>query len=349
MSQEKTVSQKTGKQKALRVIVIILCCLVGLVLLLLIGIRAYFRMPVREYYKSSEKTFVIPGLSDGMIHQGLAYDSENDTFLITGYRTDGNASQVSVVSKESGKEVKRLQLAEADGSAFTGHVGGITVHGDYVYVADDEGLVVFNRADVVAASDGDSIKSVGLFKTVTADDSLHVAFTHVEGDTIYVGEFYREENYPTPDSHKYKTAAGDENTALILAYKLDATASLGISETIERAYSIPGLVQGMCFDADGKIYLSTSYAVAFSHIYSYDATKEEGSVTVLGQTVPRYVLDSSTQTGDIKLAPMSEEIVIVGSKLYTMCESATNKYIFGKFTSAKYCYATDISKYTQGN
>ena len=33
-------------------------------------------------------------------------------------------------------------------------------------------------------------------------------------------------------------------------------------------------------------------------------------------------------------------------KLYTMCESATNKYIFGKFTSAKYCYATDLSKYS---
>lgn len=344
MSQEKTVS---GGRKALKVILVILCCLIGLVLLLLLGIRAYFRLSVSEYYRNSEKTFVIPGLSDGMIHQGLAYDSENDTFLITGYRTDGNASQVSVVSRADGKEVKRLNLANQDGSAFTGHVGGITVHGNYVYVADSKGLVAFNRADVVAASDGDSVKSVGLFKTSTEDDSLGVAFTHVEGDTIYVGEFYREENYPTPDSHKYKTAAGDENTALILAYKLDDTASLGISDRIEYAYSIPALVQGMCFDADGKIYLSTSYAVAFSHIYSYDPTKEEGSITVLGQTVPRYVLDSSTQINDIKLAPMAEEIVIVDGKLYTMCESATNKYIFGKFTSAKYCYATDISKYKQ--
>lgn len=342
MSQKKAVS---GGQKALRIIVAILCCLVGLVLLLLLGIRLYFRLPVSEYYKNSEKSFVIPGLSDGMIHQGLAYDSQNDTFLITGYRTDNNASQVSVVSKASGKEVKRLNLANEDGSAFTGHVGGITVHGKYVYVADSEGLVAFNRDDIVSASDGDSVKSVGLFKTSAGDDYLHVAFTHVEGDTIYVGEFYREGNYPTPDSHKYKTAAGDENTALITAYKLDDEAPLGISDKIEYAYSIPALVQGMCFDADGKIYLSTSYAVSFSHIYSYDTSKEEGTVTILGQTVPRYVLDSSTQVNDIKLAPMSEEIVIVDGKLYTMCESATNKYIFGKFTSAEHCYATDISKY----
>ena len=344
------MSQKTALskgQKAGRVILILLCCLIGLALLLLLGIRVYFRFPAREYYKNSERSFVIPGLSDGMIHQGLAYDSENDTFLITGYRTDDKASQVSVVSKADGKEVKRLNLQNEDGSAFTGHVGGITVYGNYVYVADSEGLVAFNRADIVAAANGDGIRPVGLFKTSTEDDALHVAFTHVEGNMIYVGEFYREANYPTPDSHKYKTAAGDENTALILAYALDSSAPLGISDKIERAYSIPGLVQGMCFDADGKMYLSTSYAVAFSHIYSYDVTKEEGSITVLGQTVPRYVLDSSTQTGDMQLPPMAEEIVIVDGKLYTMCESATNKYIFGKFTSAKYCYATDIAKYTQ--
>lgn len=344
------MSQKiaaSGGRKALKVILIILGCLVGLVLLLLLGIRAYFRLPVSGYYRHSEKAFVIPGLSDGMIHQGLAYDGENDTFLITGYRTDGNASQVSVVSKTDGKEVKRLNLANEDGSAFTGHVGGITVYGDYIYVADEEGLAVFRRADVAAAADGGSVSAIGLFGTSTADDSLHVAFTHVEGDMIYVGEFYREANYPTPDSHKYTTAAGDKNTALILAYKLDGAAPLGISDQIERAYSIPGLVQGMCFDADGEIYLSQSYAVAFSHITRYDASKEEGRITVLGQTVPLYVLDSSTQTGDMELAPMSEEIVIVDGKLYTMCESATNKYIFGKFTSAKYCYATDISAYKQ--
>ena len=337
---EKTVS---GGKKALKVIITVLLCILCFVALLLLGARAYFRLPVSGYYKNSEKAFVIPGLSDGMVHQGLAYDSENGTFLITGYRTDGKASQVSVVSKADGREIKRLDLANEDGSAFTGHVGGITVSGDYVYVADSKGLAVFSKADFDSASDGDSVKSVGLFATSSDSDSLHVAFTHAEGDMIYVGEFYRKENYPTPDSHKYKTAAGDENTALIIAYHLDSTAPLGISEEIVRAYSIPGLVQGMCFDSDGQIYLSTSYAVAFSHIRSYNAGKEEGTITVLGQTVPLFVLDSSTETGDLKLAPMSEEIVTVDGKLYTMCESATNKYIFGKFTSAKYCYATDIS------
>ncbi len=336
---------RKAPRNPLKTILIILCCVIGFIFILILGARVYFRLPVSEYYRNSEKAFVIPGLSDGMIHQGLAYDAENETFFITGYRTDGKASQVSVVSKADGKEIKRLNLANDDGSAFTGHVGGITLYKNRVYVADSKGLVVFDKADFNTAENGGSVKSIGLFETFTESDRLRVAFTHVEGDTIYVGEFYRKANYPTPDSHKYKTAAGDENTALILAYKLDDTAPLGISDKIDRAYSIPGLVQGMCFDADGEIYLSTSYGAAFSHIYRYDPTKREGEINVLGETVPLYVLDGSTLKDDIKLAPMAEEIVIENGKLYTMCESATNKYIFGKFTSAKYCYATDLSKY----
>lgn len=90
---EKTVS---GGKKALKVIITILLCILCFAALLLLGARAYFRLPVSGYYKNSEKAFVIPGLSDGMVHQGLAYDSESGNFLITGYRTDGKASQVSV-------------------------------------------------------------------------------------------------------------------------------------------------------------------------------------------------------------------------------------------------------------
>ena len=75
-----------------KAIIIVLCCLVGLVLVLLLGIRGYFRIPVSEYYKNSEKAFVIPGLSDGMTHQGLAsvsythldvYKIQNPNFVCT--------------------------------------------------------------------------------------------------------------------------------------------------------------------------------------------------------------------------------------------------------------------------
>ena len=330
---------KVKKKKSLwKILLAIILILVVLVCLLLCGVRAYFRLSVREYYKNSEKTFEIPGLSEGLIPQGLCYDENTKEFLVTGYRSDNQPSQISVVGKESGEEVKRVGLLDRDGKEYCGHVGGISLKGNYLYVAGSEGLLVYSYKDLKAAASGETIQALGIFSTATEDDKLGVAFTHV-------GEFYRESNYPTPDSHKYTTAAGDGNTALILAYRLDENEEFGIAPSVERAYSIPGLVQGMCFDEEGRFCLSTSYGPAFSHIYIYNEPKQEGEITVLGQQVPLFVLDSSVLKTDLKIAPMSEEIVTVEGKLYVMCESASNKYIFGKFTSAKYCYATDLSAY----
>lgn len=341
MSKEKTEK----KHGTLRVIITVAASLVALVLLVLLGARCYFRLPVAEYYKNSEKAFVIPGLSDGMTHQGLAYDGDDGRFYITGYRSDGEASQVSIVSRETGDEVKRLSLANEDSSPFLGHVGGITLSGDYVYVADSKGLAVFLKSDFDSAKDGDAVVSVGTFETATSDDSLKVAFVYAEGDRIFLGEFYREENYPTPDSHKVTCPDGSVNTALILEYRLDPEIEFGISKEITRSYSVPGLVQGMCLTDDGKMCLSTSYGPAFSHILIYSVPDADGSIDVLGQNTELCILDSESLVCDIKAPPMSEEIVPVDGKLYTMCESATDKYVFGKFTSAKYCYATDLSEY----
>lgn len=329
--------------KARKIVVIVLASLIALVLLVLLGARAWFRLPVREYYSHSEKAFKIPGVNDGMILQGLAYDETNEWFYVTGYRTDGAASQVGIVS--DGRTLKCIDLADPDGKPYTGHVGGITVAGKFVYVADEDGLIVYATEDFAAANDGESVRALGYFSTLTEEDELGVAFVHAEGDRLYVGEFFREENYQTPASHKYTTAAGDDNTALLLEYRLDETAEFGIADEIEAAYSIPSLVQGMCFDDAGHICLSTSYGPAFSHIYIYDAPAQEGEITVLGQNVALYALDSSNLVVDMKLAPMSEEIVALDGKLYVMCESASNKYIFGKFTSAQYCYATDLGAY----
>jgi hypothetical protein len=41
---------------------------------------------------------------------------------------------------------------------------------------------------------------------------------------------------------------------------------------------------------------------------------------------------------------MSEEIVYKDGLIYIMTESASNKYIFGKFMSGYNCYAMDVKK-----
>ena len=301
--------------------------------------------------------FKIPGSSDGFIAQGISYDDREDTFFITGYMKDKSASPVYLVKKSDGKKAKAktLYLKAEDGSDYTGHCGGLTVHGDYIYVAGSgkHCLYVYSYAEALAAEDHSSLVCKGEFKIESEDksDYLGVAFVTVWDNELVAGEFYREQNYPTPDSHKRVTKSGETNTAMAVSFAFadgsenDGETAFGLKKQPSKAISMPGLVQGAYFE-NGKAVLSTSYAVAFSHLYEYDLAKAATGETakLLGKDLPLYSLDNSSLEKDYKIAPMSEEIILVNGKTYVMCESASNKYIFGKFTGAKWCYATDLSK-----
>ena len=84
--------------------------------------------------------------------------------------------------------------------------------------------------------------------------------------------------------------------------------------------------QGFCVTDNGDIVLSTSWAVADSLFYVYRAEniKQEGTY----KDVPLYVLGNEDQI--IKAPAMSEDLSFSNGKVYTMFESACDKYIFGK-------------------
>lgn len=86
--------------------------------------------------------------------------------------------------------------------------------------------------------------------------------------------------------------------------------------------------------------------MSFSKIYEYDETKlvQEGEIDLLGYTLPLFAMDGASLNKVYKIAPMSEEMVFVEGQLYVHCESASNKYIFGKLTGGKWLYKTDLSK-----
>ncbi len=320
-----------------------LFCLMALIVIILIAARCYFRFPVQAYYDASEKAFRIPDCHAGFVAQGISFDSKIDSFFVTGYMADGSASPIYVVSQRSG-EAKKTLMQDADGQPFACHAGGLSVNGQYVYVAggSDGCLYVYDRDAILAAQDGEEIPCLGTFKTSLGDGTdIGVAFTTVHDGKLYVGEFYREQNYPTAKSHKLTTAAGDYNQALAVGYEFsDAEdAVFGLAPQPVVAYSLPDLVQGMCF-AKGKILLSTSYALAFSHLLIYDESSLKPNGDIAG--LPLYELDSASLEKDVKLPPMAEEIEYLPSeqRIYTMCESASNKYIFGKLTGGEWCYAS---------
>ena len=327
------------------VIIKILIGLVVFVVVVLLGARLYFRLPVMDYYSASDKEFKIPGLSSGLVPQGIAWDEEDKVFLVTGYQKDGSSTYIWRVDKETGKAKGAVRLLDDFGNNLVVHAGGLSVYGDYVYLASGENakLIVYDRNEVANSEDGKAVATKGSFDLTAGEEQVKVAFTTVHDGKLIAGEFYRDPNYQTPESHKFTTPAGDYLQAIAFEYEFSDSpdAEFGLKREPVAAYSLPDLSQGMAWK-DGKVYISESYGVAFSTIGVYDSNKLESIGSFAG--LPLYAFDSASKIKDVKIAPMSEEIEFVDGKMYTMCESASSKYIFGNFTSAYWCYATRMDE-----
>lgn len=337
--------------KLKKILKTVLIVIIAAVVLLVVFANASFKLPVLDYYKMAKGEFKIPDINSGFIPQGLSYDKDIDAFYATGYAGEGKASPIYVIDRESGKTLNKILMANPDGSIFDGHCGGISIYHDKLYVAGgfDECLYVFDAGKVREAEYGSSVSYESVVDLKTDNDGVGIAFTAVYDDILYAGEFYREQNYPTRESH-YVDCADGTNKALAIAISMDEDGKASPLFAI----SLPDQAQGMCI-TDETIYLSTSYGTKFSHILEYENKvadvindNQNGSniskINVLDKEVPLYILDSAVLKKDNKIAPMSEEMDIVDGKMYIMCESASNKYIFGKLLGAEKCYAIRLDE-----
>ncbi len=311
---------------------VLLYVLVGLIVLLLL-LRLGVTIRYFDYFNNSKSEFVIPGLNTAFVPQGFDYIERSDTYLICGYMNDDSASRVYV---RHGDDTHHVNLLYADGTPYRKHAGGICHNGAYLYIAGDDGVDVFSLHDVLEGRDA---KKLG--KILTGHDMAYCSF--YDG-YLLAGNFYHEKTYETPAHHRITTPAGDANTALITVFKADDDAAFGINPTPVAAFSTRGKVQGICFTSDEEIVLSTSYGVASSHLYRYRIdTLRATTIEVLGGEVPLYYLDSANLTDTITLPPMSEELVYRDGRIYVLCESACNKYFFGKFIRGYQVFAYNIN------
>ncbi|MEA4972453.1 hypothetical protein SDC9_67772 [bioreactor metagenome] len=322
--------------KTLKLLIRIFAIILGIFLLAMIGLNIYFRVNYADFYELSERGFKIPGLNEGFIPQGLTRCNDG-TFLTCGYMKDGSASRIYIIDNNSYVSLKNL-----DGSVDTNHAGGLAVNGDYLYMTNEDYISVYLLDDVLTASAGNTITPIYFFYT-----GLDSAFVYVNDDKMYVGEFYREENYPTDESHHMNTDAGDMHHSIMAVFALSENSEYGfLSEIPEYVYSIDDLAQGVCITGRGNICLSTSYGTADSHIYIYDDPAQysaDGEFEIAGTRVPLYYLDSNHLQKTVTLFPMTEELFFADNKINIMCESASNKYIFGKLTGCSYVYSFSVS------
>lgn len=310
----------------------ILGCLVLIPILAIAALYPGTRIVYRDFFDSANKEFPIPGLSDGFIPQGLDYSEEEAAYIICGYVSKG-ASRVYTVRK-NGTAVK-TELKNQDGSDYTGHTGGVSHFQNYLYITAEDGLDVFPLDEILNGNT--EVKKIG-----SVPVGLDPAYCHIENGVLITGSFYRKGNYETPKNQRRVTPSGDPNPAVAVVFKLDQNSPFGILPEPIAAFSTRGLVQGLCITGKGEIVLSASYATATSELCFYDpekAKQDPETFSLNGTEIPLFWLDGGSLIKTVKAPPMSEEILCRNGRIYIMTESASNKYIFGKFTGASTLYS----------
>ena len=327
--------------KAGKITLIVVSAILALVFVALAGFAIIQKAKHADFYKNAHKGFKIPGLWGGSVPQGFTYLSEIDTFLYTGYHKDGESPSMVFVMPEDGRgESRQVDLYKQDGTPFNGHVGGMTVYEEWVYIADGCGVAVFDLFDVLD-NDGKATQIGGF------ENDFEVAFVEAYNGILYVGNFYRAGDYETPKSHHMETPNGDKNTAMIYLHEINDLSGLPIRENPRQALSITDAIQGMAFGDNGEIFLSSSWGLSTSKIYVYDSNKISTDFVRLDETpLPIEIgyLDSGCLIETIEAPPMAEELVYDDGDLYILSESASMKYLFGKLTGGKWCYAYEYSR-----
>ena len=286
-----------------------------------------------DYYKIESNVCVNPGLDDGFVCQGICAAEDAGKILVCGYMDDKTNSRVYVVDIET-NEYYHVKLTRKGGELYSGHAGGMATSGDTVYIANASKLFVFSLTSLLNAKDGDF---VDIGSGVPVNNAA--SYVYCDEDYIYVGEFHH-----TKDDYDKAHTLDDGETvvnAIVSRYSHDAIRSHSGDEVAvpDRIYTVREKVQGICFTPDGDIVLSTSYSIAHSYYYVYNAQ----DCTDTGKTfggVPVFELGKCIK--EIKAPAMSEDLDYYNGKVITVYESASNKYGFGKLFFANDVNAIEI-------
>lgn len=306
----------------LKILLIAVIFAASLVLLVWGGLNIAKFFIYSDYYSSKTNICKNPGIHDNFVCQGIAVSEENEKILVCGYMTDKTNSRIYVTDSDNDSYYVNLTR---DGEVFTGHAGGMAITGDTVYLANGSKLYTFSLSEILSLNNGDS---VDIGKGTKVNNSA--SFVYSDENYVYVGEFHDGGKYVT--KHPYQTNDGLYH-AIITKYSVnDLTTPIKI-------YSVRDKVQGACFTPDGKVVLSTSYGLSDTVYYVYnEADAIDSGLTLDG--APLYYLNGCIK--EMKGPAMGEDLDYYEGKVITLTESASDKYIFGKFFFANKIVAIEF-------
>ena len=312
-------------KKIAKILAIALASVLGLGVFTLGGLNIAKFFIYDDYYEAETALCRNPGLNDGFICQGIAAVDGEDLILVSGYMADKSPSRIYVTTLDSQSYYVTLHC---DGESYTGHAGGIAVSGEMAYIANGSKIFSFPLGDVLDAKNGDS---VNIGEGVKINNKA--SFLYTDDTYLYAGSFM-DDSTKRVEEHIFETAEGTH-------YAICSVYPIGDLSAPVRIYSIRDCVQGICFTPDGKVVMSTSYGLSSSGYYVYDLAHATDSGKVL-DGAPVYYLDKLQERTDGPA--MAEGLDFYKGRIITLTESASDKYIFGKFFFANHIVSLDVNE-----
>ena len=292
---------------------------------------------LKDFYKNSEEVFVIPGLKEGFVPQGIFYEEAHDIFLISGYYKDKAQPSRVILVDGQGNFIKSVGCISKKGNKAYGHFGGIAVFKDNVYVATTSVTHVLSLEEILSSEDDDYVL---IHKELYTDTTC--SYVNVCEGVLYIGE-YTDINFTDikEATNVYYAKNGEIYYSRVNAFVLDENAPWGIkTDKIDSdgnlvpdfALTSPFKVQGVCILHNGRIvYTASSTAVTNSRVYVYeDVTKGKPDeiITVAGQDVPLYYCQRKDKVAQYRAPTYIEESTIhPDGTIYTLTESAAWCYV----------------------
>lgn len=246
--------------------------------------------------------------SEAQCPQGLCFTE--DFILVTSYSDEsGCLGELMVFDKKSGNYLITLGMDPES------HLGGIAYDGENVWVCNSKKLTI-ERISY------DFIKLLAEENPGEVIDATSVVDAYDVANTPSCITFY--------GGRLWIASYNDVFESKIKAYNYNVKEDRleALSE-----YNIPARVQGVAFDDDGEVYLSTSLGRKnSSYLKIYDSIVEMSSRPNEPQKT-------------VELLPGSEEIDILDNSLYVVFESAGQRYLEG--TDGKGVSSSPIDKILQ--
>lgn len=267
---------------------------------------------------------IIPGLCQNFVPQGIAYWSQKNWILISGYFSpvsESIGSAVLAVDLKTGDMTGEYTLSDRQGRAYNGHFSGLAVTETDLYITGHYSLYRIPLREFTRVGCKGTLKVAQQLPVSTAAASC----AYTDG-VLWVGEHYHARAYPLRGEHVMRSNDGQTYYAWLLGYRITKEGRLKPCAV----YSIPDRIQGVTLLNDGRVVLSQSYGRtnASQILICSDPRvgKPDAYVEVEGYTVPLWFLDNANGMRSLEAPPMAEGCCNVNGEVYLIFESGAYYY-----------------------